>query len=492
MIRPASIIGITAFWIFTLHQFIQREFFNVSFSQISQEWSPITSSAIREDYNSIKLGEERIGFEYSGLSREENRSEGVYFLHHNSFMSFRLLGKPNEILIRGRAWLNQDFSLRRFTTFIQAHEYSSQIQGELRDGKMEVMIDNKNSPPVTKSIPISGPVFYSESLNQIWTPSLLRPGKEWTLKIFNPLLMSASDFHFRVERKENQLISGKNQEAFLVLFGAEALETRIWITPEGLILRKEMPNGLVLVSEPAWQIFDSMRQNQTARPDLPNLFSVPANLEIKNPRHLKAMSVLVKGPRKETTFDLRMQDLESAELIDFKQLKEIPVEFLQAEDRIPSADPELINLAQKITQGEPLVLKSAKLINEWVHNYITPTPTTVLSDAKQILMRKKGDCKEYSLLFTTLARAAGIPAQTVAGLVYANGRFFYHAWAAVYINQWIYFDPTFNQSPVDASHIPLVIGNLNKQAELAEQIGRLQVMIKQTSEEKKSAHATHS
>jgi hypothetical protein len=76
-----------------------------------------------------------------------------------------------------------------------------------------------------------------------------------------------------------------------------------------------------------------------------------------------------------------------------------------------------------------------------------------------------------------LARAAGIPARTAAGLVYSDGFFFYHAWPEVYLNGWVAVDPTFGQFPADAAHLRFTIGGLARQMELVRLIGRLQLEV---------------
>jgi len=46
--------------------------------------------------------------------------------------------------------------------------------------------------------------------------------------------------------------------------------------------------------------------------------------------------------------------------------------------------------------------------------------TARLSNAIEVLEHLQGDCTEHSILFIGLARAAGIPAREVAGLVYVD------------------------------------------------------------------------
>ena len=60
-----------------------------------------------------------------------------------------------------------------------------------------------------------------------------------------------------------------------------------------------------------------------------------------------------------------------------------------------------------------------------------------------------------------LARALGIPARQVHGLVYAryaDGKdaLYWHAWAEVKVGEaWIAVDPTFGQDVADATHVAL-------------------------------------
>ena len=60
-----------------------------------------------------------------------------------------------------------------------------------------------------------------------------------------------------------------------------------------------------------------------------------------------------------------------------------------------------------------------------------------------------------------LARAVGIPARQVHGLVFARyghggPALYWHAWAEVQVGgDWIAIDPTFGQDVADATHIAL-------------------------------------
>jgi transglutaminase-like putative cysteine protease len=55
-----------------------------------------------------------------------------------------------------------------------------------------------------------------------------------------------------------------------------------------------------------------------------------------------------------------------------------------------------------------------------------------------------------------MAKASG---WHTGGIVYMEGMgFLYHAWAESFVDDWLPVDATFNQVPVDATHIKLVEG----------------------------------
>ena len=95
------------------------------------------------------------------------------------------------------------------------------------------------------------------------------------------------------------------------------------------------------------------------------------------------------------------------------------------------------------------------LIHELVEYKDIPNSQGVL----ETLDSGRGDCTEFADLFTTLARSIGIPTQTVFGIVYEQGevpKMAFHAWNEIQINKkFLEIDPTWQQIPVDGTHIKL-------------------------------------
>lgn len=100
--------------------------------------------------------------------------------------------------------------------------------------------------------------------------------------------------------------------------------------------------------------------------------------------------------------------------------------------------------------------KVAKLL-AFVQGFVLDTRDTATLTTLEVLARQEGDCSEHALLFTSLARAAGIPTREVVGVVYrgdGDRRFGWHQWAEVVLDgRWVPVDPMHGQLPVDATHI---------------------------------------
>jgi transglutaminase-like putative cysteine protease len=136
-------------------------------------------------------------------------------------------------------------------------------------------------------------------------------------------------------------------------------------------------------------------------------------------------------------------------------------ELLEATPEIDADNPELRRLAAEVVGGERGAYASSARLVAWVHDRLGKVYGQSRDKASEVLAAGKGDCTEHALLFVALARAAGIPARGVHGLVYAaygDGvhALYWHAWAEVRAGEeWIAVDPTFGQPVADATHIAL-------------------------------------
>jgi transglutaminase-like putative cysteine protease len=140
-------------------------------------------------------------------------------------------------------------------------------------------------------------------------------------------------------------------------------------------------------------------------------------------------------------------------------------------------DSAIVATARRIVGTERDPQQKARLINRWVHDSLTKRTSIGIPNAVTVLRTRSGDCNEHAALFTALARAVGVPTRIAAGLAYVDGKFYYHAWPEVYLQDWVAVDPTFGQFPADAGHLRFTIGGLSRQAELLRLIGTLKIDV---------------
>jgi hypothetical protein len=115
--------------------------------------------------------------------------------------------------------------------------------------------------------------------------------------------------------------------------------------------------------------------------------------------------------------------------------------------------------------------KVDKLVH-FVSKYVSPDEQNRPDRLLELLDARRGACTEYALLFTTLARAAGIPARQVSGLAYQGDgtqTFVGHAWNEVVLDgQWVPVDPAWNETDSDATHVRLFTKKPDGTGELSE------------------------
>ncbi|MFL5270734.1 MAG: transglutaminase family protein [Anaeromyxobacteraceae bacterium] len=136
-------------------------------------------------------------------------------------------------------------------------------------------------------------------------------------------------------------------------------------------------------------------------------------------------------------------------------------DLLAPTPEVDSDAPEIRALAKKVLGDTQGVFAASTKLAHFVFERLEKAYGVSRDRATEVLALGKGDCTEHALLFTALARAAGIPARQVHGLVYAQyddkiPALYWHAWVEVKSGEeWIAVDPTFDQPVADATHVAL-------------------------------------
>ncbi|MCX6600178.1 MAG: transglutaminase [bacterium] len=132
-------------------------------------------------------------------------------------------------------------------------------------------------------------------------------------------------------------------------------------------------------------------------------------------------------------------------------LKEIPKEVREAylvdEDKYRITDPVIQQAVKEAVGDETNPYWMMRRIHKYVREHLTYELAGGWNVAPQVLTRGNGSCSEYTFLFISLCRAAGIPARYVGSVVVRNDDASFdntfHRWSQVYLPNygWVHVDP---------------------------------------------------
>lgn len=139
-----------------------------------------------------------------------------------------------------------------------------------------------------------------------------------------------------------------------------------------------------------------------------------------------------------------------------------------ANNLVQSDDSQIIALAKQAAGDKTDAWEVAQALEQFVCDYIqVKSYSQAFSTAVEVAASREGACTQHAVLLAALARARGIPARVVVGLVYADAHpgFAFHMWDEVWIgDRWIPLDATRGAGGIGAAYLKLADSSLNGQA----------------------------
>ncbi|PYP16625.1 MAG: hypothetical protein DMD54_09210 [Gemmatimonadetes bacterium] len=497
MTRKHWVIAILIAWALSLGWLVKREVFRPTGARLAEAALAVPPGAL---FYRLDVGDQQVGYSSTTIDTLSNaiRVENVVVL------DVPALGALHRTTARSVTMLSRSLRVQSVEATFDGDLGQFAAHGRVfGDTVLSVAIVSAGDSQMT-TIPLQGPITLPALLPlRLAFGGELKSGRSYTARLFDPLLLTGRDVTARVAAESTLVVSDSADldsttmtwvpehydtvRAFRIDHDATGVPTRSWIDAQGRIVAATTEPGFDMERGAFEIVYENYRHRDTAR--VARASSAPALGDIVP---LTALAAGVKSdpvPRPRLlvrrngrdTLDIRQADAPQANAAPYR----LPARdtalarWLTPEPLIQSHDPRIAAEARQIIQRERSPTRVAALLTHWVHGSVRraiPHPGSAPS-AVRVLENPSGDCNEFTTLYVALARSAGLPARTVSGLLYVNGRFYYHAWPEIYLNDWIAVDPMFDQFPADAAHLRIAVGGLARQVELIPLIGRLKLEV---------------
>jgi hypothetical protein len=450
---------------------------------LTPEVRKLASQEPEEEWLALFQRGRKVGYSHTRLTP---RGDG-FDLNEELFLRLFFLEETHKVFSATQAHLGRDYSLNTFTFRLDADPIAFRLEGKTAPGKL-LLVSRMAGDRQTAELPLTGPIYLGGGMKAFLAQQQLRVGNAYRLRLFDPSTMSQSLVSLQVEAKERIVLDSRTYESFRVAMDFHGIKLKSWISPYGDVLKEEGFLGMTLVKTDAENALKGLEG--AAGADLLRAAAITPDRALPRPRELKRLRLELTGVTGEG-LDLagerqqwqdRQLTITRESLQDLRSVR-IPwtgremVRDLQPDLLVQSDAPVLKEQSTEIIGAERDGLMAVKKISSWVYRQVEKRPVLSIPSAIEVWRERAGDCNEHSVLFAALARAAGIPTRIASGLLYADDRFFYHAWNEVYLGRWITVDTTLDQVPADATHVRLILGGPERQVELVRVIGKLGIRV---------------
>lgn len=497
-------------WFAGLGMLVRREYFRPHIDRLAEAALRVQPAAM---FYAVMQGDRQVGFASSTLDTATNTIEQRDYL----VADLPVGGKLHRTTARTTVILTRTLRLRSFELELDADDTPMRMAGEVEGDSVLLLRVRTAASEDTQRVALSGPLLLP-TLAPLAVALEERPsvGRNYVLPLFDPTAMAPRDVRIDVRAESLFVVNDSSVFDSTSMRWKPALPDTVrawqlvaqsgagvggWVDQQGRLVSSSQL-GFRLVRLPYevafenWRL-DSDRAVKSGTPaatvasnrDVLEITAIAANKRITRDVDTLRLALggvpldgfNLHGYRQSWDGDTLVIVREGAAQLSARYLapalrNQFP-EYLKPEPFLEVDHPEIAALAQRLAAGSREPRGIVQRINRWVHDSVRKEITIGIPSALHVLHTRRGDCNEHTQLFVALARAAGVPARVAAGLVYLDGKFYYHAWPEVLLRGWVAVDPTFDQMPADAGHIRFVVGSLGRQAELLRLTGGLTIDV---------------
>jgi hypothetical protein len=421
----------------------------------------------RETWTGVVFNGARIGFTRLAIAPAAD-APGRWDIESEAALRLRFLGIDKRVNLHARDRVRADLTLERFAYAYQLDGSPLHVSGQ-SDGKHVDLRIEATGTRDEKRLPLSAPLYAQSTLSMLPVMRGLAVGRKdraLVLQGETQALAVAEQETLAYERSD--LFDGP---AFKVETRLLGLATSAWIAPDGRPLFELAMHGTMISAlEPESEARRYLASAALNKDEAMLEFSLIRSPPLEAPRRVAQLEIALSGVPPELAVPSGPGQACSREGANLKclvdrnssDLRQQPgPAYLRPTLSVPSTSGEITALARSIAGEARDPDARIRRIVGWIESNIAREAIDVFT-AADVLRERRAECQGHAYLFAALARALGIPARVVNGIVFSetHGGFLYHSWNEAWIEGegWRAIDPTFAQPRADATHLKLLEG----------------------------------
>ncbi|HWB00458.1 MAG TPA: transglutaminase family protein [Pirellulales bacterium] len=457
----------------------------------------------------------RIGHGHVRQHNADYRGQPAVKTTAETVLAVRRFG--DETLVRAEciSWERPDGALLAFECTTHMGPTPQTTRGTVDGGKLRIETDalpgGAARPPLTVSI--SDRLGGFNALENDLARRPIKPGETRTIESLWPIVNQPATTTLTARSAETtSLLDGSRSllriDAATQLGDAPPLESTLWVSDRGEVLknRVEALDQTVYRTTRDVALGKAAATNEPTGDGLPPSFDLgwsslvklsAAPGDLHQAREAKYRVEVTGGdPAKIFPSDaaqhVRAIGPNTAEIAVIAIRADRPPTVELADDQRPtdadsrpsamiqSDDPRVAALAAEAAGDETDPWPTAVALERFVNRKIRAKNfSQAFASAAEVAATLEGDCSEHAVLLAAMARARGLPARVVMGLVYVEPQnaFGFHLWTTVFVgDRWIPLDATLGLGGIGCGHLQLADTNLSEGNALAEFLRVAQVL----------------
>lgn len=470
-------------------------------STVASAKSPTVSNS--DTWDAIYLQGAKVGWVHT-LTKPVPDQAGVLLTETEFFMSIERFGQKTEQRVKSTSRESTDGSLIAFTTEAFQGPNPVRTHGTVVNGKLE-LVTTRDGREEKSSLDWTQDYRGLQGIEQSLKAKPLQTGEQRTIQALMPIVNRVARCDLAAKSLEKIKLPAGERNLLRVqlrqtIAGAPPMDATLWCDESGDVLKQRVD---ALGQETVRTTQELAQRVEAGKSfDLGTHSSVITN---RPPQDLHAARravyhVTVKDGQANELFpnvpaqQVKLLAGNTAEIIvrAVRPAATVPGPATANDaptdaDRQPSSmiqsdDPRIVALAKSIAADDSQPWQVATQLEQLVHRQIKhKNLSQTFVSAAETLASGEGDCTEHAVLLAALLRARGLPARTVAGLVYVDALpgFAFHMWTEVYIgSEWVGLDGTLGRGGLGAGHLKVSHTSLADSAAIVQLLPVVQLLGK--------------